>query len=57
MTTENEAAPLQAADRLTQETRPPIRCNWAQTRWPHPPHTWEPQPGMDPVPCPGYTTE
>lgn len=35
----------------------PIPCNWARTRWPHTPHTWEPQPGMDPVPCPGFTTE
>ncbi|WP_406227414.1 hypothetical protein [Streptomyces anthocyanicus] len=31
-----------------------LPCNWARTRWPHPPHDWEPQPGMDPVHCPGH---
>lgn len=30
-----------------------LPCNWARTRWPHPPHDWEPQPGMNPVHCPG----
>lgn len=37
--------------------RPPTPCTWNQTRWPHIPHTWTPEPGMDPAPCPGYTTE
>lgn len=31
-----------------------LTCNWARTRQPHPPHGWEPQPGMDPVHCPGH---
>lgn len=30
-----------------------LPCNWARTRQPHPPHDWEPQPGMNPVHCPG----
>ncbi|WP_109030097.1 hypothetical protein [Streptomyces rubrogriseus] len=30
-----------------------LPCNWARTRQPHPPHDWEPQPGMVPVHCPG----
>lgn len=33
---------------------PPLRCSVANLRrWPHPPHHWEPQPGMNPVRCPG----
>jgi hypothetical protein len=48
---------ITAAHRTPQQDEPAIRCNWARTRWPHPPHTWEPQPDMDPVPCPGHTTE
>ncbi|MFH9574246.1 hypothetical protein ACH4MG_27360 [Streptomyces sp. NPDC017454] len=31
-----------------------LPCNWARTRQPHPPHDWEPQPGMNPVHCPGH---
>lgn len=38
----------------TQET-PVLPCNWAHTRTDHTPHRWEPQPGMDPVHCPGYS--
>lgn len=30
-----------------------LPCNWARTRQPHLPHDWEPQPGMNPVHCPG----
>lgn len=38
-------------------TQTAIPCNWAHTRWPHVPHHWTPQPGMDPAPCPGYAKE
>lgn len=34
-----------------------LRCNHAHLREPHRPHGWEPQPGMDPVHCPGFTAE
>ncbi|MEU9218840.1 hypothetical protein AB0D47_20090 [Streptomyces sp. NPDC048376] len=30
-----------------------LPCSTATLRQPHPPHDWEPQPGMDPVHCPG----
>jgi hypothetical protein len=33
------------------------RCSAVMMRQPHAPHGWEPQPGMDPVPCPGFTAE
>jgi hypothetical protein len=41
-------------DTQTREAGPRIPCNWARTRTEHLPHGWEPQPGMDPVHCPGY---
>lgn len=31
----------------------PVRCGWAMTRHAHDPHSWEPQPGMNPVWCSG----
>jgi hypothetical protein len=34
-----------------------FRCNWARTKWPHPAHEWTPQPGMEPLACPGYGPE
>jgi len=40
-----------------QEARPAIPCNAAHLRVHHAPHGWEPQPGMDPVHCPGFTKE
>jgi hypothetical protein len=30
-----------------------LPCNWARTQYLHAPHLWEPQPGMEPVHCPG----
>ncbi|MET9190135.1 hypothetical protein ABZX63_33450 [Streptomyces tendae] len=30
-----------------------LPCSTATLRQPHPPHDWEPQPGMNPVHCPG----
>lgn len=30
-----------------------LPCSTATLRQPHPPHDWEPQPGMNPVRCPG----
>lgn len=39
----------------TQEA-PNLPCSyWTFTRTEHTPHRWEPQPGMDPVHCPGYS--
>ncbi|MFG2359430.1 hypothetical protein [Streptomyces sp. NPDC048521] len=38
----------------TQDGRATLPCNWARTRQPHTQHDWEPQPGMDPVHCPGH---
>ncbi|MFE5628449.1 hypothetical protein [Streptomyces sp. NPDC056543] len=32
-----------------------LQCNWAHSRVGHEPHNWEPQPGMQPVHCPGYS--
>jgi hypothetical protein len=40
-----------------QETGTVLPCNWTHTRHEHTPHGWEPQPGMDPVRCPGFTKE
>jgi hypothetical protein len=37
----------------TQDGRTTLPCNWARTRYLHAPHDWEPQPGMEPVHCPG----
>lgn len=34
--------------------QPPIPCNAVHLRVHHAPHGWEPQPGMDRIPCPGY---
>ncbi|MEU1043916.1 hypothetical protein ABZ400_02015 [Streptomyces sp. NPDC005897] len=31
-----------------------LPCSTATFRQPHPPHDWEPQPGMTPVHCPGH---
>ncbi|WHM30256.1 hypothetical protein OH540_09495 [Streptomyces sp. BPPL-273] len=31
-----------------------LSCNHARLRQEHGPHDWEPQPGMDPVHCPGH---
>lgn len=31
-----------------------LPCSWAQTRYAHTPHPWQPQPGMRHVQCPGY---
>ncbi|MBZ6102750.1 hypothetical protein [Streptomyces olivaceus] len=31
-----------------------LPCSTATLRQPHPPHDWEPQPGMNPVHCPGH---
>lgn len=31
-----------------------LPCSTATLHQPHPPHDWEPQPGMNPVHCPGY---
>jgi hypothetical protein len=31
-----------------------LPCSTATFRQPHPPHDWEPQPGMNPVRCPGH---
>jgi hypothetical protein len=42
----------------TQEAEPEpsrvVRCSRAILSRPHDAHDWEPQPGMDPVHCPGY---
>lgn len=38
----------------TQDGEATLPCNWARTRQPHTQHDWEPQPGMDPVNCPGH---
>lgn len=40
-----------------KEARPALPCNWARIRQQHTPHDWEPQPGMDPVHCPGFAHE
>ncbi|MFH8531561.1 hypothetical protein ACH4GE_24460 [Streptomyces tendae] len=32
-----------------------LPCSTATLRQPHPPHDWEPQPGMNPVHCPGQS--
>ncbi|MET9150019.1 hypothetical protein ABZX82_01870 [Streptomyces griseoflavus] len=34
--------------------QPVLKCNHAHLRHPHLAHGWEPQPGMDPVHCPGH---
>ncbi|MFD5491564.1 hypothetical protein ACFWH4_01150 [Streptomyces sp. NPDC127091] len=31
-----------------------LKCSRAQLHYPHGPHSWEPQPGMNPVHCEGY---
>jgi len=36
------------------DDRTPVQCTASVLRKPHGPHGWEPQPGMDPVPCDGY---
>ena len=38
----------------TQQTETPVPCSWVAVKSSHSPHDWEPQPGMDPVHCPGY---
>ncbi|MFB6955490.1 hypothetical protein ACFCYB_00280 [Streptomyces sp. NPDC056309] len=35
--------------------QPLLKCNHARLRQLHCPHPWEPQPGMDPVYCEGYS--
>ncbi|MFM9616807.1 hypothetical protein ACKI14_02455 [Streptomyces turgidiscabies] len=42
---------------MVDEERAPIQCTASVLRKPHGPHGWEPQPGMDPVPCPGWSDE
>ena len=34
--------------------QPPIPCNASHLRVHHAPHGWKPQPGMEPIRCPGY---
>ncbi|MET8826053.1 hypothetical protein ABZX40_13355 [Streptomyces sp. NPDC004610] len=34
---------------------PAVPCSAAVLRRPHPPHDWQPQPGVTPVHCPGTT--
>jgi hypothetical protein len=36
------------------EARTVLPCNWAHTRTEHNSHDWAPQPGIDPVHCPGF---
>ncbi|MFF1544119.1 hypothetical protein [Streptomyces sp. NPDC058291] len=40
-------------DQTDDETQAAVRCSAAAFKRPHGPHSWEPQPGMDPVRCPG----
>jgi hypothetical protein len=37
------------------EARRVVRCSRAILSRPHEPHGWQPQPGMDPVDCPGHS--
>ncbi|MFI5687855.1 hypothetical protein [Streptomyces sp. NPDC051636] len=46
--------PREAQQDPTQDGRTTLPCNWARTQQPHAQHNWEPQPGMDPVHCPGH---
>ncbi|MFI6032994.1 hypothetical protein ACIBBD_02190 [Streptomyces sp. NPDC051315] len=50
-------APAVGGAQQPKEDRTVLPCNWARTRTEHLPHGWEPQPGMDPVHCPGFTQE
>lgn len=34
-----------------------LKCSLAHLRQAHPPHAWEPQPGMSPVRCEGYSAD
>jgi hypothetical protein len=43
-----------ATDEAQGEAQPPVQCTASVLRKPHGPHRWEPQPGMDPIPCPGF---
>ncbi|WP_225825640.1 hypothetical protein [Streptomyces naphthomycinicus] len=49
------AAEQQPAAADDEETPTALRCNWAYLLHEHEPHDWEPQPGMTPVRCPGYS--
>lgn len=44
-------------DQAPAAVAPVLPCNWARTRTEHAPHDWEPQPGMAPVRCDGWTAE
>jgi hypothetical protein len=44
-------------DQAPAALAPVLPCNWARTRTEHAPHDWEPQPGMDPVHCDGWSAE
>lgn len=50
------AAPdgVPAAGVRQPDTETPVPCSWVAVRSSHSPHDWQPQPGMDPVHCPGY---
>jgi hypothetical protein len=43
-----------APEELATATPQSVPCTLATLHQPHPPHDWELQPGMNPVPCPGY---
>ncbi|MGW1930442.1 hypothetical protein [Streptomyces sp. NPDC001919] len=43
------------AARQTTGQATAVPCNWAHSRVGHEPHNWEPQPGVQPVHCPGYS--
>ncbi|MFH8627800.1 hypothetical protein ACH4A8_38935 [Streptomyces vietnamensis] len=43
------------AARQTTGQADTLPCNWAHSRVGHEPHNWEPQPGMKPAHCPGYS--
>lgn len=48
-----QPAVTEQPDTQTREARV-VRCSAVMLRVHHAPHGWEPQPGMDPVHCPGY---
>jgi hypothetical protein len=50
-------APAVGGAQQPTEARTVLRCNWARTLHEHTPHDWEPQPGMDPVHCPGFAKQ
>ncbi|MCX5522236.1 hypothetical protein OG342_05055 [Streptomyces bobili] len=57
-TVEAEHTPPAVGEQPETQEAPVLPCNyWTHTRTEHTPHRWEPQPGLDPVHCPGFGPE